>query len=128
MPRPRPPHLEGGVRAARLEELYEELADLGVHPGEDGRSIHLEDTRAVVSRIVEHARDFDVTILGASREGWFRKLVAGTIPERIAKRIPGRLLLVKHSRSPLQSWLLDIIDFFRDTRPLGTGAREGDGD
>jgi nucleotide-binding universal stress UspA family protein len=81
--------------------------------------IDVAESSDVVGTIVGKARDYDLTILGSAREGFFRKLVAGTIPERIAERIPGRLLLVKHRRSVIQSKILDTIDFFRDTS--GTG-------
>ncbi|NIR43127.1 MAG: hypothetical protein GWN99_04280, partial [Gemmatimonadetes bacterium] len=39
-------------------------------------------------------------------------------PEQIARRVPGRLLVVKHRRSPIQSWVLDTVDFFRDSGPV----------
>jgi amino acid transporter/nucleotide-binding universal stress UspA family protein len=113
-----PPDLPQEEREPRLQELYDRLADLGVGPGAEGearRAIEVAESRDVVEAIVGKARDYDLTILGSAREGFFRKLVAGTIPERIARRIPGRLLLVKHRRSVIQSKILDTIDFFRDT-------------
>ena len=115
-----PPGLDEEQRRRRLDEIYEGLADLNVTPEkEPGRSIRIEETERVASRIVDRSGQFDLTILGASREGWFRKLTAGTMPERIARRIgENKLLLVKHSRSPVRSWVLDIIDFFRDITPI----------
>jgi amino acid transporter/nucleotide-binding universal stress UspA family protein len=113
-----PPGMSDEDREERLQELYDGLADLDVGPeqaGEARRMIEVVESRAVVDSIVGKARDYDLTILGSAREGFFRKLVAGTIPERIATRIPGRLLLVKHRRSVIQSKILDTIDFFRDT-------------
>lgn len=116
-----PPDLDENQRQRRLDEIYDGLADLGVTPQQEaeGRSIRVEETDRMVSRVVELSDDFDLTILGASREGWYRKLIAGTVPERIARRI-GRnnLLLVKHARSPVKSWVLDIVDFFRDMTPI----------
>jgi len=118
-----PPGLSEEARRARLDELYEGLADLEVGPadGEARHRIEVEESRRVVGAIVGRAMDYDLTILGSAREGWFRKLVAGTIPEQIARSIPGRLLLVKHRRSAIRSTVLDTIDFFRDTS--GSGIR-----
>jgi len=116
------PGLSDGERSTRMEELYEGLADLEVGPdasGEARRMIDIAESTDVVGAIVGKARGYDLTILGSAREGFVRKLVAGTIPEKIADRIPGRLLLVKHRRSAIQSKILDTIDFFRDTS--GTG-------
>jgi amino acid transporter len=118
-----PTNLSDEERTERLDALYGDLADMHVGPAEEGaaaRSIEVEDTDHVVDRIVEMSADYDLTIVGAAREGWLRKLVAGTVPERIARRSEGRLLLVKHRRSPVQSWMLDTIDFFRDTEGAGS--------
>ena len=113
-----PSGLTGEERAERLDALYGGLADMDVGPEaaeEAARTLRVEDTDRVVDRIVEMSGDYDLTVIGAAREGWLRKLVAGSVPEQIARRASGRLLLVKHRRSPIQSRVLDTIDFFRDT-------------
>jgi amino acid transporter/nucleotide-binding universal stress UspA family protein len=113
-----PPGLEARKRSARTEELYTGLADLGVGPESNEsarRTILIEETDRLVRRVVEMSEEYDLTMLGASREGWFRKQVAGYIPERIARLASGRLMLVKHRRSFVKSWMLDTIEFFLDT-------------
>ena len=120
-----PPGLGREELGERLDELYEGLADMDVGPQEKGearRTIDVEETDRIVDRVVEQSRDYDLTIIGAAREGWFRKLVAGTKPEEIARRVEGRLLLVKHRRSPVQSRVLDTIEFFRtgDVERMGS--------
>ncbi len=79
------------------------------------RTILIEETDRLVRRVVEMSDEYGLTMLGASREGWFRKQVAGYIPERIARLASGRLMLVKHRRSFVKSWMLDTIEFFLDT-------------
>jgi amino acid transporter/nucleotide-binding universal stress UspA family protein len=118
-----PPGLDESVRERRLTQLSEALSDYDVRTSgapHDGRRIEVEETSRVVSRIVERSRDYDITIVGASREGWLRKLVVGTVPRRIAARASGRLLLLKDRRSPIRSAVLDTIEFFRDS---GVGTR-----
>ncbi len=119
-----PPEMPEPDREERLAELYEGLADLEVGPREKERarrSIRLEEAGDVAARIVELAAEYDLTIIGAAREGWFRKLVAGTIQERVVRRSAGRLLLMKHRRSAIRSRLLDTIEFFRSREPEGAG-------
>jgi len=111
-------------RKSHLEELYEGVADLDAGPEAENEVVHaieLEDTDRVVDRIARRSGDYDLTVIGAAREGWFRKLIAGTKPEQIARRVDGPLLLVKHRRSALQSRVLDTVEFFR-TGDARTGA------
>ena len=48
-----------------------------------------------------------------------RKLVAGTLAERLARTTEGRFLLVKRGRGALHSGLLETVEFFRETEPEG---------
>ncbi len=114
-----PPGLEERARKARLDELDEALDDLTVGAGGARPELDLDETTNVVSGIVGRSRRYDLTLVGAGREGPWRKLVAGNVPERILRRATGRLLLVKHRRRVVHSWLLDVVDFFRSTEPAG---------
>lgn len=113
-----PPGMSDDEREQRLDRLYQGLAEQDEWPDEEHearRAIDVEETRDVAGAIVERSAGCDLTIIGASREGWYRKVVAGTVPEQIARRVEGRLLLVKHRRSPVHAGLLDTIEFFRST-------------
>jgi nucleotide-binding universal stress UspA family protein len=112
-----PEGLGDEAREARVHELTEGL-DLEGGP----RELRVETSRDIVGGIVKAATDHDLTILGAAREGWVRKIVAGSKPERLARRIPGRLLLVKQGRNPIRSRVLDTIDFFRMGESSGAGG------
>ncbi len=120
-----PPDLDDAARNARTAELYTGLEDLGVTPEEPAtRSIRIEATSYPVSRIAEMSADYDLVILGAAREGWVRKLIAGTRQEHLVRRIRGPLVLVKHRRSLVRSWILDTVEFFRRTAPEGSEVDE----
>lgn len=107
------------ARERELEELRKGLEDLDRDEG-DGEEprpapeIEVEDTANAARGIVRRSEEHDLTLIGATREGWWRKLVAGTVPERVMRRATGRVLLVKHRRSIVQSRVLDVLDFFRD--------------
>jgi APA family basic amino acid/polyamine antiporter len=59
----------------------------------------------VVRGILSEAEDYDLMLLGASEESLFDRVLFGTIPERIARRSPVPVMIVKQ-RAPLpQFWL-----------------------
>jgi len=103
----------GTGRDERAEEIAEIQEALDEHPEAEHLELDVEETRDVVRAIVKRSKDHDLTLIGATREGWLRKLVAGTIPERVMRTARGRLLLVKHRRTVIQTGVLDLIDFFR---------------
>ncbi len=114
-----PPSMTEEQRQERHEKLYAGLTETR----EEGEqpvthvptrlSINIAETDNVVQEITRRSGDTDLTIIGAAQEGWLRKMVAGTIPEQIAKGAEGRLLLVKRRRSVLHSGFLNTIEFFR---------------
>lgn len=55
----------------------------------------------VVKAILKEARDYDLVILGASREGIFRQILFGVVPEQVAKRCSKSVIMVKGQPGPL---------------------------
>jgi len=49
----------------------------------------------VTTAIVERADDFDLTIIGASREGLLQQLVLGSIPEEVGRQVNGTVIMAK---------------------------------
>jgi hypothetical protein len=104
----------------RLDALYEGLTDLEAGPDSEQEAKHaikLKVDPRVVEPIVELSSKHDLTIIGAAREGWFHKLIAGTKPEQIAQKTNGNLILMKTRRTTIHSGLLDVIEFFRSSEP-----------
>ncbi len=114
-----PPDLPGVEKEKRLGELREGLTHVAIEeepPDEDmAWQLQVETSTDIVEDIARRSEKYDLTIVGAAREGWMRKLVLGTKPEQIARRTKGRLLLVKKHRNPVHSKILDTVEFFRDT-------------
>lgn len=109
------------VKQERLNSLYEGMRELENGPEnkeEAKRHIHLNLGRTVVGEIVQLSKDYDLTIIGAARESWFRKLITGNRSEQIARLVNGNLLLIKNHRSSIQSSLQDMVEFFRSKEPL----------
>lgn len=58
--------------------------------------------------ILHEASESDLVVIGASREAYWRRVVLGTLPEKIAKRCPKPLVIVKAKgaiRAFLSGWL-----------------------
>jgi APA family basic amino acid/polyamine antiporter len=58
--------------------------------------------------ILQETSDFDLVVIGASREPYWRRAVMGTIPEKVAKRCQKPLIMVKAKgaiRAFLSGWL-----------------------
>lgn len=108
------------AKQERIEELKEGLTELDLDPDvkeEAQRKIKIDVTDSIVSRIIDLSAKHDLTVIGAAREGWFQKLVAGSRSEQIAKLTKGRLILVKQRRTVIHSGFLDVIEFFRSKEP-----------
>jgi len=108
------------AKQRRLNDLYEGLADLKAGPDSEEEAKHaikLTVDTNIVGSIVDLSSQHDLTIIGAAREGWFHKLIAGTKPEQIAQRTDGNLILIKNRRTTIHSGLLDVIEFFRSSEP-----------
>jgi amino acid transporter/nucleotide-binding universal stress UspA family protein len=108
------------ARQERIDSLQEGLMELELSPelkNEARQKFNIEVTDSIVGRIIEMSGAHDLTIIGAAREGWFQKLVAGSRTEQIAKLTKGRLILVKRRRTIIHSGFLDVVEFFRSREP-----------
>lgn len=84
----------------RAERYVHRVADI---VGEDTETEILE-SRDVVSSIVEASSDYDLVVMGAAREPLLQQLVFGAIPEEVARRSRGHVIMVK-KKLPVTSLL-----------------------
>jgi APA family basic amino acid/polyamine antiporter len=74
-------------------------------PTDDVIKTRLVTAPGIVRGILSEAEDYDLMLLGASEEGLFDRVLFGTIPEKIARKSPVPVMIVKQ-RAPLpQFWL-----------------------
>ena len=66
---------------------------------------HIVVASHIVKGILREARDYDVVILGASREGIFHQILFGIVPEQVAKRCSKTVIMVKERPGPVVSGL-----------------------
>jgi nucleotide-binding universal stress UspA family protein len=73
-------------------------ADLG---GEE--KTHLIEGKRVAGTLAKAAGDYDLIVLGASREGVFSSVLFGEIPEKVARYSQTPVMIVKRYEGPVKS-------------------------
>ncbi len=68
----------------------------------------LVENADVVEGIVTEAKNHDLTIIGATREGFFQRLLFGAVPEAIGQRIPTTVIMTKR-KLDVSSRLGDLL-------------------
>lgn len=108
-------------RAQRVAELKASLSALDVSPLQVAGGRRLQryririETGDVVRTIIERASDFDLLMLGASRESWIRRTVWGDKTVRIANAVDRPLMLVNLRSGRLKFNVSQFFQFFWDT-------------
>lgn len=91
---------------ADAEGAGESVLDHGVARAGDYEPVEttLHEAGDVPEYIVEYTAGFDVTVLGAPRDGLIRQFVLGTVPDTVSARTDGTVL-VAHRGGAEESWL-----------------------
>ncbi len=110
--------LERAQRAADLREAVTHYTQQNATAGQDSqaeRRFHIRiEAGDVVDTIVSHSADFDLVIVGASRESWLRRNVWGAKTARVARRIKAPLMLVNMRSGRMKFSVSHFFQFFWD--------------
>lgn len=82
-------------------------AAAAVFEDSDRVELSLIEGENVVDSIVDMTADYDLTLIGATREGLFQQLLFGAIPEAVGKRAKNTVIMTKRSigiASRLKRW------------------------
>jgi len=63
------------------------------------------EAKSVAGGIAKESRDYDLVVLGATREGFLEQVVFGEIPEKVARYSPASVLVVQRYEGPVRSAL-----------------------
>jgi len=66
-------------------------------------------SRSVSGGIARASRDYDLLVIGAAKEPFFRKMLLGEIPEKVARYSPATVMLVKKYEGAAKSLLKRIL-------------------
>ncbi|NIM89882.1 MAG: amino acid permease [Candidatus Aminicenantes bacterium] len=61
--------------------------------------------RDIVSAVLEESQNHDLILIGASKEGLWKRVRFGTIPEKLARRSPVSVLVVRKFEGGILSWI-----------------------
>ncbi len=101
-----PPGADDAARAAAHRWIDKTLADSPL-TGQVERLL-IESNR-VASGLVKAAADYDLLVLGASREGLFSSVVVGDIPEKVARYSRHPVMIVKRYEGRVKSLIRKIM-------------------
>ncbi len=89
-----PPDASEKARKKARERVEEACESFGDHERVEAR---LLDGSDVVESLVESTADYDLTVIGATDEGLFQRLVFGAIPEEVGRRALSTVVMAKRN-------------------------------
>ena len=69
----------------------------------------LIESKSVAGGLAKASRDFDLVVIGATKEPIFRKILIGEIPQRVARYSPASVLVVKRYEGPVKTLFKRIL-------------------
>lgn len=72
----------------------------------------------VADAVLQHAEEHDLIVMGATEEPLFRNFLVGRLTERIARRAPVTVVMVKRRSSPLHSFVRQALLEPTEPKPL----------
>ena len=67
------------------------------------------ESKSIAGGIAKAGREFDLIVIGAAKEPWFRKVLFGEIPEKVARYSPSAVMVVKRYEGPVKSILKRVL-------------------
>jgi amino acid transporter/nucleotide-binding universal stress UspA family protein len=81
-----------------------------IHVGETAwLDRELIPAKSVAGGLAFASRDFDLVVIGAAKEPFFRRILLGEIPEKVARYSPASVLIVKGYEGPVKSYLKRVL-------------------
>lgn len=101
-----PPDADERRREQALEWIGKTIRLTGLEGR--ARAVLLEGRR-VATALVEAAADYDLVVLGASKEGVFSSVLFGEIPEKVARYSPSPVMIVKRYEGVIKTIVKKVI-------------------
>ncbi len=101
------PEQNGAAREAQAQERMDETLALMDQNIEQSKK--LIRSKSVAGGIAKASRDYDLVVIGAAKEPFFKKMLFGEIPEKVARYSPTSVLVVKKYEGVLKSVLKRVL-------------------
>jgi nucleotide-binding universal stress UspA family protein len=87
--------------------------------------MRLMEGKKVATTLVRAAAEYDLSVLGSSREGMFSNVLFGEIPEKVARYSPSMVMIVQRYEGPVKSLVKKDNGITRGSDPeiMKTGKR-----
>jgi len=66
-------------------------------------------SKSIAGGIAKTSRDYDLVVIGAAKEPFFRKMLFGEIPEKVARYSPTSVVVVKKYEGVVKTILKKIL-------------------
>ena len=100
------PHADDHERHTARQWIQKTIQFTGLR---EQAQIRLLEGKRVAGALVKAAADYDLTVLGASREGIFSSVLFGEIPEKVARYSQSPVMIVKRYEGPVKSIIKRIM-------------------
>lgn len=97
-----PPDASAEAKAEAEGWITETLASMD---GAEKVEKKLLASNSVPNAIAQESRDYDLLVIGAAKEPFFRQVLFGEIPEKVARESPTSVLIVKRYEGAVKSML-----------------------
>ena len=67
------------------------------------------ESKSIAAGIAKTSREFDLLVIGSAKEPFFRKMLFGEIPEKVARYSPNSVLVVKKYEGVVKSIIKKIF-------------------
>jgi nucleotide-binding universal stress UspA family protein len=69
----------------------------------------LVESNSVPAGLIREAKDYDLVVIGATNEGYFKRIFLGEIPEKIARHSDASVMVVKRYEGKVKSWIKKLF-------------------
>jgi CIC family chloride channel protein len=69
----------------------------------------LVESNSVPAGLIREAKDYDLVVIGATNEGYFKRIFLGEIPEKIARHSGASVMVVKRYEGKVKSWIKKLF-------------------
>jgi amino acid transporter/nucleotide-binding universal stress UspA family protein len=69
----------------------------------------LVESNSIPAGLIREAKDYDLVVIGATGEGYFRRIFLGEIPEKVARHSDASVMVVKRYEGKVKSWIKKLF-------------------
>ncbi len=69
----------------------------------------LVESTSIPAGLIREAKDYDLVVIGATNEGYFKRIFLGEIPEKIARHSDASVMVVKRYEGKVKSWIKKLF-------------------